>query len=64
MIIEIIHGVVAVCSLFAAVYAYKAKQMATETHLSVNSRMDELLKLTQKASHAEGVKEQKDREAL
>ena len=31
----------------------------TETHMMVNSRMDELLELTRKSSRAEGMKDQK-----
>lgn len=34
-----------------------------EVHVLINSRMTELLSVTKTSSHAEGVKEQKDKEA-
>lgn len=39
----------------------KNKSAIHEIHVSINSRMDELLKLTATSSHAEGVKEEKDK---
>lgn len=38
----------------------KNKTAIQEIHVSINSRMDDLLKLTATASRAEGVKEEKD----
>jgi len=39
----------------------KNKAAIHEIHVSINSRMDDLLKLTATASRAEGVKEEKDK---
>jgi RAB protein geranylgeranyltransferase component A len=61
LFIEALHLVPALCSAAAAVYAFRAKQVATETHILINSRMEEYLKLTRSSSHAEGVKDEKDR---
>lgn len=38
----------------------ETKAAVEEIHISINSRMDELLALTAAASHAAGVKEQQD----
>lgn len=62
----IIAGIAAVPStLFAAasfVQATKAKNQATETHKSVNSRMDELLKAATEKATAEATNAEKDAE--
>lgn len=46
-----------------AVSIYNSQQIGS-VHVLINSRMTELLDLTQKASKAEGVKEQKDRDQI
>lgn len=43
-------------AVFALVASVRNKQAIQEVHLSVNSRMDELLKITGDAKRAEGVK--------
>lgn len=51
-------NIVAVCSLLVAVYTlFKVN----EVHLTFNSKMDKYIELTQRASKAEGVKEEKER---
>jgi len=47
-------GVVAV-----AYFSYKVKVQSKETHLAVNSRMDEFKKMFQELSRAEGVIQEK-----
>lgn len=47
--------------MFMGAFTYYTKKSVSEVHLSVNSRLDELLRVTRLASHAEGVKEEKDR---
>lgn len=46
----------------ALLKAGKVEKAVNEVHLSVNSRLDEFLKVTKTASHAEGVKEEKDKQ--
>jgi hypothetical protein len=46
-------------STLAAILSFLALNKARATHLLVNSRMDELLKITKSASRAEGVIEGK-----
>lgn len=43
-----------VIAFVGAYFAYKAKIAAKETHLAVNSRMDELLKISKASAKAEG----------
>lgn len=58
--------ILAVIALVPAWFAYLAKRQAKQTHLLVNSRMDELLRLSKTASKAEGklegVQEEKERQ--
>ena len=39
----------------------QTSQRLEEVHLEINSRMTQLLELTRSSSHAEGVKDEKDR---
>lgn len=48
--------------LIVAGIGYWNSRSIKEVHVMVNSRLSELLALTKKSSHAEGVKEQKDKD--
>lgn len=47
--------------LAVGVFSYFTKKSVSEVHLSINGRLNELLKVTKLAAHAEGVKEEKER---
>ena len=51
-----------IAAIIGIVSSKKNKAAIQEVHVSINSRMDELLKLTAAASKAEGIKEQKEKE--
>lgn len=58
--IAIVTGIVSVLtSLTAAYFAFRAKVVAKETHLVVNSRMDEFKRMAEKMFTAEGVLKEK-----
>lgn len=61
LIASIPPTVVAGVALFQAFRVGRAVQVV---HLTMNSRLDQLVALTAKSSHAAGVKEEKDRKAL
>lgn len=46
----------------AVIVSLRAKAKTEEIHLLVNSKITELLELTAKASRAEGVKSEKDKQ--
>ena len=54
-----------IAALAALVFGWcdrkRMRKEITEVHIAVNSRMDALLALTKKSSHAEGVKDEKDK---
>lgn len=51
----------ALLALAALVNSIRNGKAVKEVHLAVNSRLDELVKLTRKDAHAEGVKEEKEK---
>ncbi len=59
-------AITSICSIIAAVVSSRTKSVAQETHLLVNSRMDELLAKTRLLAlaqgHAAGEQAQRDRE--
>lgn len=61
-VIEITQLIVAIAAAGAlGVSVYTAVQVRV-VHIAINSRMTELLELTQKASRAEGVKQEQERD--
>ena len=48
-------------ALLALVKSIKVEKAVQEVHLSVNSRLDQLLKSTSLASHAEGMKAERSK---
>jgi len=48
----------------AMVVALKSKQQIHELHMQVNSRMDELLRVSMTAARAEGVEAQRTKEGV
>lgn len=60
---DIIEDVLRVCTAIAAVTAaiisFRAGRQIQEVRISINSRMDDLLKLTASSAHAEGVQQQR-----
>ncbi len=52
-------GCTMVVTLITAYFAYKAKTQSEQTHVAVNSRMDEFIRNAQKLFHAEGVIQEK-----
>lgn len=55
VIISIITSMAAVLvSSVSAYFAFRAKQVSSATHLSVNSRMDEFKRIAEKLFHAQG----------
>lgn len=48
-------------ALAALVTAFRNGRAVKEVHLAVNSRLDDLVKLTRKDAHAEGVKEEQEK---
>lgn len=62
ILISVIAGVAAVfAATVSAYFSYRAVAISRETHLIVNSRMEEFLRLARLASRAEGVLEEKER---
>ena len=59
LIDDVLRVTAAVGAVTAAVIAYRANRQIQQVHISINSRMDALLKLTASASHAEGVEQQR-----
>ena len=58
---EIAQFITAFAALAAAILGYVTSRRIQEVHLSINSRMDQLLQVTGAEQHAAGVKEgQKD----
>jgi hypothetical protein len=51
-----------VASVTAAVVSFTNRRHIQEIHLSINSRMDELLRVSGEAQHALGVKQEAERE--
>lgn len=49
--------IAAIPGVVAAILSFFAHKGINEVHLSVNSRLDELLAVTRKSSHAEGLAE-------
>ena len=63
LLITLVTALVAlITSIVTLVKIIKTSNKIQEIHVSINSRMDELLKLTSKSSHAEGIKQELDRE--
>ena len=58
----IVSVVAAAGAIISAIISHSTKRNLVALHLQINSRMEELLKLTEKAARAEGVKEQKDKQ--
>jgi hypothetical protein len=54
----------AVISIFALFHTIKNGGKVDDLHVIVNNRLTELLHLTEKSSHAEGVKDEKARSKL
>lgn len=50
-----------VVAIISLVKVIKQENKIQQIHLSINSRLDDFLKLTAKSSHAEGVKEEFER---
>ncbi len=50
-------------ALLALLRSMKVEKAVQEVHLSINSRMDKFIEITKTVSHAEGVKEQKDKQS-
>ncbi len=46
-------------ALVAAIKSFRNGAAVEKVHIAINSRMDEMLKLTRTSSHAEGVLEEK-----
>lgn len=55
LIAPVSSAVAALAAVGAAVSSWRNRRAIQEVHISINSRMDTLLALTAKASHAEGV---------
>lgn len=53
-----------IASVAALIMAVQVKTKLQEVHHQINSRFDEWIKMTQVASHAEGVKDEKNRSDL
>lgn len=53
-----------VTALLAFIKVMSVEKSVRETHLAVNSRMDELLRITRESSRAEGIQEQKDKSGI
>lgn len=60
VIVSVPATLAAVASFINGRKITKVEKDVNEIHLSINSRMTELLNVTRAASKAEGVKEQKD----
>lgn len=48
-----------ISTIIVALIGVVGVKVSRDTHVAVNSRMDEMLSLTRIASHAEGVKDEK-----
>ena len=55
--------VVAALTLVTAILVFFTKKAVREVHLSLNSRLSELVLSTKEKAHAEGVKDEKDAQA-
>ena len=59
---DIIQLITALAALAAVGLSWVNRKHIQEIHLLINSRMDQLLKLTGEAQHALGVKQEAERE--
>ena len=57
----IVAVISAIGSITAALIAYNTKRTVQGIHVQINSRMDELLRLTQTAAHAAGMQDQREK---
>lgn len=53
----------AACGLAAAVIALRVGRKVEEVHISLNSRLTELVKATRAEGHAEGVEQERGRQS-
>lgn len=58
---DITKWIIALCAAGALMVSVWTLFEVRTVHVSINSRMSELLELTQKASKAEGVKQERDK---
>lgn len=54
------QGVILITAAIGLIVSLRNRKAIQEVHLSVNSRLDQLVKLTEVAAFAEGVKSEKD----
>lgn len=58
---DVSQFITAIAALGAVLMSARNGRKIEEVHLSINGRMDELLKVTSEAQHALGVKQEFDR---
>lgn len=58
---DIAQGFIAIAALYGAWRGHRNSAQIQEVHLSINSRMDQLLKSSAAAAHAAGVEQERDK---
>jgi hypothetical protein len=56
---DVAEMVVAVVAVFGAIQGWHNSRQINEVHLSINSRMDQLLRASEAAAHAAGVDQER-----
>ena len=56
---DVMRVITAIAAIVAAAISFNASRQIREIHVSINGKMDDLLKLTAKSSHAEGVEQER-----